>query len=147
MIPETEYAWAAGWLEADGCFCLYLRKDREFGARPSINSGQAYTKKPLQRLLSTANSKAKIYPDNHHPNYHQVHITGYTNVKPFLEKLLPYLDHKKERARYILMACELMCTRKTACYSDYVKDTIRDLALLIKKANNNDKQVAASNSN
>ncbi len=96
MIPsETDAAWAAGFIEADGSFSIILPRER--GVRPVIQVTQK-VRSPLDRLQKILG----------HGHWHQdkkgfwkFQIIGKNRIKHAGLLLLPYLQTKYEQ-------CELM---------------------------------------
>lgn len=142
-FPDTEYAWAAGFIEADGAFTLragYRTKkghEREiFYVQPVVTITQ-FNPEPLYRLqaLAGGGNICKIAStQGGKKKYHNLQITGRKRLAFFLEQILPYLGHKRQQALLLSMAINQQMAHGESGYSPEevawflaVKDLVQEL--------------------
>ena len=98
---DTEYAWAAGFIEADGCIHLSANGT----CRASVIVVQK-AKTPLERLQRIFATQYEIHPVwRSERQYWRWTATG-TAAEFILRAILPYLDHKRTQAERALALLE-----------------------------------------
>jgi hypothetical protein len=91
MGSELDYAWAAGFIEADGCIHVEMRKN--FRAHVIVVQKDP---RPINRLQRIFDDDSKIGIVNRRKGsakYYRWSVTGQKAIN-VLSKILPYLDHK-----------------------------------------------------
>lgn len=102
MVTETDYAWAAGFVDGDGCISLYLHSGvRHKYANVAVIVVQKDIS-PLEhfKVVFGVDNKIGVTRRGKH-TYFRLSING-QSAKPVLEKMLPYLVLKKTVAETAL---------------------------------------------
>lgn len=95
---ETEFAWAAGFIEADGCIHL-SHYDSKSATRVDVIVVQK-DRRPidrLQRIFDDHSTVGVVTRRGRAATYYRVVFSGERAAK-VLTAILPYLDHKREQA-------------------------------------------------
>jgi len=105
MASSVDYAWAAGFIEADGC--IHLAKQKFPTAHIIVVQRDV---RPLNRLQAIFGTQQKIGQlrkryKNTHVVYYRWQCSG-ALAATILQKILPYLDHKRELAQVALDLCQ-----------------------------------------
>ena len=111
-MNEVEYAWAAGFLDGEGCFFL-TRKGQgcdETTRTAGVHASQM-RKTPLEKLSFIFGGEVRIMRINDKGNaIYQWTRTGTTAI-PVIEALLPYLIGKRDEAEAVLDYCKTIGRR------------------------------------
>ncbi len=115
MGCETDYAWAAGFLDGEGYFCLQpVHKRGSDGWRnrkPRLEAAQTDIK-PLLRLQSLfGGSVIKTVRREGRKQAYRWDLTGIA-IKPTLLHILPYLTVKRDQTLVLLEFIGLMLAHK-----------------------------------
>jgi len=118
---SEELAWAAGFIDGEGCFSINRNKGHK---RPLLTVSQAISDgeeiaEVLLRLQATLPVKSAIYDKRYpSPRWRQRHtltIGGYENVKTCYELLRPWLcTVKRKQAERVLAEYETQKAESTA---------------------------------
>ncbi len=109
-LTDTQAAWLAGLIDADGCISLYLGKEASTG-KPTIRPQIAVynTSAPLLTKVKAVigygcigNYKPATY--NHHATRNYI-LMSQNLCEQVLEQIIPYLVVKKEPAEWIINFC------------------------------------------
>lgn len=117
MASETDYAWAAGFLEADGCLSLnrggtctvqisVVQRDPEPIARLQRIFGTSYVVWGAYRPKSRYNPKGR--------SYHTLRFTS-KHALDALQKMLPYLEYKRPHAEAAIKLLERRLAYDAIC--------------------------------
>jgi hypothetical protein len=105
-VLPTDCAWAAGFLEADGCFLIFRRSgaaQQRQGPRPAINAYQIDAR-PLERLVELFGGR--IYQQQRTGRgVKQWQLLAHADVVACLTAIIPYLVGKREHAETLLAYC------------------------------------------
>lgn len=106
-------AWAAGFIDGDGCFCLFRGHSSGHRAVRSVSVSAANNSvAPLEELQSLFGGRLFIARQTSAGNDHwQWHVSGAKNCRTVISQLLPYLVEKKEIAEVVLAYSVLMKDR------------------------------------
>ena len=101
-MNEVEYAWAAGFLDGEGCFALGSKK----GVHPTTRNAVVHVcqirKAPLDKLAELFGGTVRIMRVNSKDQtIWQWAVTG-KGVIPIIEAILPYLVGKQDEAQAVL---------------------------------------------
>lgn len=135
MAGDSEYnlklAWAAGFLDGDGCFSLLSHKQSDKTFRAVCISSLQISKKPLEELENifggniTLSKKAR----GNKKEVYQWRLGDAKVVKSAINKLLPFLLFKKKEAIILLKWCEFPnCRHRT-----YTEQERSEREILIKE--------------
>lgn len=131
MLSETEKAWLAGFLDADGMIRLRIgRKNtgkwKKAGPK-SLVPLVTYTNTCLMTVSRVAEMIGRAFTDfqvtvcgrtlEKWAPKTTVEIGGIIRVEPFLKKLRPYLITKATEADLVLMFCELRNANPRGAYT------------------------------
>lgn len=103
MVAETEFAWAAGFIEADGC--IHLDAGRNTKASVIVVQKDRRPLDRLQRIFSDTSRIGIVTRRGGSATYYRLVFSGH-RAEEVLSKVLPYLDHKREMARLGIQLCE-----------------------------------------
>lgn len=93
---ETEYAWAAGFIEADGCIHLsHYESTRATRVDVIVVQKDRRPIDRLQRIFDDHSTVGVVHRRGR--QYYRVSFSGERAAK-VLSAILPYLDHKREQA-------------------------------------------------
>jgi hypothetical protein len=108
MVTEEEWAWLAGVIDGEGCITLIHRKEKGHSQfEPFIGISQKLrTGLPLLEKAAKITGRRIIKTGRRELEYRSVQIYGYENVLRVLEKVLPYLTNKRERAELMIKYCK-----------------------------------------
>lgn len=99
-LKDTDWAFFAGLIEADGCISLILGPNGYYHARVQFANQSlmlhALMREKFQAYASFKQNSSKCYT---------THWTDCQNLKWLLEGMLPYLQSKKEEAELLLCYC------------------------------------------
>lgn len=107
MADQTRYAWAAGFLDGDGCFSLagYGKNQEIYGSTSravTISAGNNNLA-PLEELQSLFGGELiKSRPTQKGTEHWRWCLNGAVSVREAIIQLLPYLIDKKEAAEIVL---------------------------------------------
>ena len=111
MPIETDYAWAAGFLDGEGCFQAVKRRSGPGHTyNPSLSASQA-CRQPLERLQeifggAICESKTRLRPGESRIWLWQVFSAE--ALREILPKLIPYMTVKQKEATLLLALCNLI---------------------------------------
>jgi hypothetical protein len=110
---DTDYAWAAGFLDGEGCFTVVKSGHDSNVLSPVINCGQTNVD-PLMRLQSMFGGNVRQSKRKYTSNQsiaHYWHLTDAASVLRCIDKLLPYLSCKRGEAELLAQICKLVGKR------------------------------------
>jgi hypothetical protein len=111
---ELQIAWAAGFLDGEGCFNLSKNSGRgchETTKNAVIHASQI-RKAPLERLAELFGGNVNVMRVNDKGQViYQWCLTG-SQLVPIIEELLPYLVGKQEEAQAVLDYCKTIGARR-----------------------------------
>lgn len=137
LSREIDLAWAAGFLDGEGCFRAGSRGKTEH-IRPEIIAYQATNRAPIDRLQTILGGRVYVVPAKTVTGRQQYrwHLEGACNLVEVIPLLLPHLSVKQEQALALLKLVRLMGI--TTRISDGVKEQrnalvveLRDLKAVI----------------
>jgi hypothetical protein len=111
---DTDYAWAAGFMDGEGCFTLIRRtgKAHEATRCPYVGATQI-RRQPLDRLCAMFGGAVhvqKVTKGGNTVYQWQVHTAAL--IREMVPLLLPYLTIKKREAEIVLAYAQEMDTRR-----------------------------------
>lgn len=120
---QNQLAWAAGFIDADGCFSLLKNGPQvhETSKRPALSVGQK-SRVPLERLvvlLGGSITKNRLSVDG--TQIWQWKITRAANLVVTIDKLLPYLVLKQKQARVLRAFADQMIHRGRPLSPDVIE--------------------------
>lgn len=148
---NTDYAWAAGFIDGEGSFSLrvyhrkftknkYTKKEKVYfreSIQPIVQISQM-DKEPLKRIQWLANSPRDPYAeyreDRSYPYWH-LYIIGKERLLKFLKKIQPYLLVKKEQCDLLIEALNRQGNRGCNRYTDGEWDWFHNMKLKIEQIN------------
>jgi hypothetical protein len=101
---ELDFAWAAGFLDGEGCFSLVKANTNSHPAtkRPMVSASQI-NRAPLDKLVYLFGSIVRNNRVNSRGiQIYQWHLTKAEELKPMLECVIPFLVNKKREAEIVL---------------------------------------------
>lgn len=100
---ETDYAWAAGFLDGEGCFNLSKRNGlHETTRSPVLHAGQN-DRRPLDKLSDMFGGTVREFRVTSAGNQaHQWALSGADDIRRVIPLIAPYLVEKQDRALAIL---------------------------------------------
>ncbi len=135
-MTELDLAWAAGFIDGEGCFCLSKNKDdrkRTEGycshrASLAVSNTCADSVRELQRIFKCGTFTAlKRLQPNHKPQY-RWQVRDKANLIRIILSLLPYFRTKRAAAE----VCIAFCIKRAAAnskgrgrYAPYSQDDVR----------------------
>lgn len=123
------YAWAAGFIDGDGCFCLFRSspKARDGVRSVSISAGNNGIAS-LEELQSLFGGRVHLSHKTSAGNDHwQWHLSGAQNVREAIVQLLPYLIEKREIAEVVFAYAAMMKRRGKRAIDPEELEVRRDL--------------------
>lgn len=114
-MSEIEYAWAAGFMDGEGCFfASFIERDRgtyTVNLRPLVSAAQI-SRAPLERLQGLFGGhlpeQPRVRSESDRKNARPIWLWQLSSSKDILflcEKLLPHLTVKKEQAEIMRRLC------------------------------------------
>jgi len=126
-MEETDVAYVAGFMDAEGCICIVKAKTRYFlkVVVANTNSGA------LRRVQEVMNRNVSMYKDNRKRHSQLFYLAVYgKSAKSFLERIMPYLRVKKTQA---LLAVDFQSkVQNKPKLPIYVQDNYREQVSLLK---------------
>lgn len=129
VISETEKAWLAGFLDADGMIRLRLGQKNKVGPKSLVpivtyTNTCAYTTKRVCELVgaSFTDFSVGVREETNKKNGVSwstkltIEIGGVIRVQPFLKMLHPYMVTKAAEAALMLRFCEIRVARNRQSY-------------------------------
>jgi hypothetical protein len=112
---ELRYAWAAGFLDGEGCITLGATSPSKYTWNPIVSVCQTHPE-PLDELAALFGGKVKLrsYSTSAGTPVYIWVTNGAVNTSNVLEKVLPYLVLKRRQAEIVLEYC------KTVGYQGHV---------------------------
>jgi len=101
MVTDTDYAWAAGFIEADGC--IHLSQSGNTKAEVIVVQKDRRPIDRLQAIFEDHGKVGKVTRRNRTAVYYRITFSG-QRAANVLRLILPYLEHKREIA---LLAIQL----------------------------------------
>jgi hypothetical protein len=106
-FTDTEYAWAAGFLDGEGCFRLIRRQGKgkiSHVSRQSYIGASQTVREPLDKLAEMFGGKVRIQKRLTVSGKTAWHweVNGAETVRNCIIKLLPYLMVKQNQAKVVL---------------------------------------------
>jgi hypothetical protein len=122
MADELRHAWAAGFLDGEGCFTLAKRAgfDVDVSRQPSISASQIASD-PLQILADLFGGRVRfqgVTKGGH--DVHQWAITESQLIVAAIDKLGPFLVNKKCEAEIVGEFASLVRRGKTVLSTDEI---------------------------
>lgn len=130
MADATEYAWAAGFLDGEGCFRLAPRSGCHAATRcPSVSACQI-KREPLEKLSGLFGGKVRSQRVNDKgEQIWQWEIASAASVAECILMISPYIVGKRKDSRIVLAYALLMGSRGRI----YTEDDIAARMTLIKQ--------------
>lgn len=105
---EYRYAWAAGFLDGEGCFFMLQRGSNKLTYCPGITVTQI-DRKPLDELAALFGGTVRHQGFTSAGNKKwQWSISKASELVKIIDCILPYLIFKKDQARAVRDLCSLM---------------------------------------
>lgn len=111
LVDNSKLGWLAGIIDGEGCIGFYKRKPKDnlvYTPELSICNTSLEIINEVNNIIESLlddNSGVKTYSHKrNNPKHKQIYfvsVTGY-NLPRLLEKLIPYLIFKKERAKLMI---------------------------------------------
>jgi hypothetical protein len=106
MNEATEYAWAAGFVDGEGCFIMSANSHND-----SYTVGLVVSQthpEPLDELARLFGGVVKLRkaPTAAGSPVYIWRIGGVEKLSPVLEEIVPYLKFKQRQAELLLMYCK-----------------------------------------
>lgn len=95
----TDLAWAAGFLDGEGCFSIKVKNSKPH--EPFIAAFQKATGEPIYKLQEMFGGAVRVISDGW-----EWRISGATSVRNALPLLIPYLVVKWTQADLLLSYCQ-----------------------------------------
>jgi hypothetical protein len=113
-FKDTDYAWAAGFLDGEGCFTL-ARNSKKPGSNPT-HRGIVVTATqrrigPLLCLQEMFGGRIGRYNTREDYEMHQWGISSAKLARPMIPMVLPYLVVKRDEASIVLRFAERLTMR------------------------------------
>lgn len=109
MPTDTDFAWAAGFIDGEGCLDFGRNLARRMPFIPRVTVGN--TDEPaLAALVDLFQGSISVRrrPDPRHQPMFAWQVTGATGCRRVLEPILPFLVVKRTQAEVMLRFCELV---------------------------------------
>ena len=120
FISEVDYAWAAGFIEADGSFSLRVHTKKRKMVQPVVQVTQL-DYRPIYRLQHIAGGGSISLIKNGRystKQYHHLAIVGRDRLHKFLTRIRPYLVQKAKQCDLLIEAVALQGGRGTSNYGE-----------------------------
>lgn len=107
MPTEIEIAWAAGFLDGEGCFSAYFKKPNKPGHNSPMSLwvvAAQVVEEPIDKLheMFGGYKTFHVRPQANWRDIWQWKITSAVHLIPFLETVIPYLIVKRPEAEKML---------------------------------------------
>ena len=102
-MTELEYAWAAGFIEADGC--IHLTRSQNCRVQVVVVQKELMPIQRLQRIFDDHSAIGIVTRRGGTATYFRVSFSSQRGVD-VLKKILPYLEHKRAIAELALELAE-----------------------------------------
>lgn len=126
-MPDLyDIAWAAGFLDGEGCIALTRRSGAGEGTRCPVVHACQTSPVPLEKLAELFGGTVRYYRDTSKgtPVY-QWSITGSGDIIDALDQLIPFLVLKKDRAISVRAYCRTVKPRGSRHTAAEVKRRLR----------------------
>ena len=116
MTKHTEYAWAAGFWDGEGCTYRHLNQAKSVtwnrGATPGMSLGQSGSREGLDRFQTALSGLGKVYGPYPQPEgpgrkpRYRWELVGRWRCQQALAYLWSYLSsEKKDQAKRVFQEC------------------------------------------
>jgi hypothetical protein len=116
LPTQLDYAWAAGFLDGEGCFGIYQYRNKRStihhaSREARISCAQVKTE-PLEKLSWLFGGTVRFCRQTDYGStLHQWHLSSGASVRNCIELVLPFLVNKKEEAEIVLEFAKLIRRR------------------------------------
>jgi hypothetical protein len=96
-ISKTDIAWAAGFIDGEGCIAILKNKNKNPCYIVSLQVVQKF-RRPLDRLVTIFGGEVKFHNPKRYDGYFYWYLYS-DNAVEVLEQILPYLVAKEKQAK------------------------------------------------
>ncbi len=141
MKREIDYAWLAGLLDGDGCFCIGINRRQQNGHwsitfNPRVIIGLKGADAWLLEAIQSETGQGRCYISNN-GKAHEHAVWQTTNLADSIiiaKAVSPHLRLKKGTARQFLEACNLLIERKNIHVNHCAGERAYDLETVLRVA-------------